>query len=158
MYTVYMWKFSEPQTKKEVWPQTRLLLKANLLTSSFLEQWKRTTLQTNHPSLISVWNYWLSSWNLVMWVGLIGKKNDESSNGGTSSALVTQCRRQFSGSRVDQWMWLCEAPMPHPAVGVHALWRLDDLRDGKVDVVGVADARSDAAETRKCSMDLQASS
>ena len=51
-----------------------------------------------------------------------------------------------------------EAPMPHPAVGVHALRRLDDLRDGKVDVVGVADARSDAAETRKCSMDLQASS
>jgi len=50
-----------------------------------------------------------------------------------------------------------EAPMPHPAVGVHALWRLDDLRDGKVDVVGVADARSDAAEARKCSMNLQAS-
>ena len=47
--------------------------------------------------------------------------------------------------------------MPHPAVGVHALWRLDDLRDGKVDVVGVADARSDAAEARKCSMNLQAS-
>ena len=109
MYTVYMWKFSEPQTKKEVWPQTRLLLKANLLTSSFLEQWKRTTLQTNHPSLISVWNYWLSSWNLVMWLGLIGKKNDESSNGGTSSALVTQCRRQVSGSRVDQWTWGTDA-------------------------------------------------
>jgi hypothetical protein len=51
-----------------------------------------------------------------------------------------------------------EAPMPHPAVGVHTLRRPDDLRDGKVDVVGVADARSDAAETSKCSMDLQASS
>jgi hypothetical protein len=51
-----------------------------------------------------------------------------------------------------------EAPMPHPAIGVHALRRLDDLRDGKVDIVGIADARSDAAEARKCSMDLRASS
>lgn len=50
-----------------------------------------------------------------------------------------------------------EAPMPHPAVGIHALRCCDDLCDGKVDVVRVADARSDAAETSKCSMDLWAS-
>jgi len=47
--------------------------------------------------------------------------------------------------------------MPHPAVGVHALRCHDDLCDGKVHVVCVANARSDAAETSKCSMDLWAS-
>jgi hypothetical protein len=50
-----------------------------------------------------------------------------------------------------------ETPMPHPAVRVHALRCCDDLRDGKVHVVRVADARSDAAETSKCPMDLWAS-
>jgi len=50
-----------------------------------------------------------------------------------------------------------EAPMPHPAVGVHTLRCRDDLCDGKVHVMCVADARSDATETSKCSMDLWAS-
>ena len=48
--------------------------------------------------------------------------------------------------------------MPHPAIRVHALRYCYDFCDGEVDVVRVADARSDATEPSKCSMDLQAPS
>jgi hypothetical protein len=44
--------------------------------------------------------------------------------------------------------------MPHSAVGVDALWCGDDLHDGEVDIVSVADAGSDATEPSKRTVDL----
>jgi hypothetical protein len=55
-------------------------------------------------------------------------------------------------------VWLasgCEAAVPHSAVGVHVLWCCNDLCDGKVDIMCVANSWRDATEPSKCSMDLK---
>lgn len=54
-------------------------------------------------------------------------------------------------------VWLaswCQAAVPHPAVGVHMLWRCNDLCDRKVDIMRVANTWCNATEPSKRSMDL----
>jgi hypothetical protein len=48
-----------------------------------------------------------------------------------------------------------EAAVPHPAVGVHALWFCDDFCDREESVVRVANTRCDTTEPGKGSMNLQ---
>lgn len=47
-----------------------------------------------------------------------------------------------------------EAPVPHPAVRVNAPRGSNNLRNGEIHVVGVADASRDAAEPGKCTVNL----
>lgn len=48
-----------------------------------------------------------------------------------------------------------QAAVPHPAIRVHMLWRCDDLWNGKVDVVCIANTWRDATEPSKGSMYLK---
>lgn len=47
-----------------------------------------------------------------------------------------------------------EAPVPHPAVRVNTPRGSNNLRNGEIHVVGVADASRDAAEPGKCTVNL----
>jgi len=49
----------------------------------------------------------------------------------------------------------CQAAVPHPAIRVYMLWRCDDLWNGKVDVVCIANTWCDATEPGKGSMYLK---